>query len=237
MSPPEPKPLPALPAPGLALHSPNYIAQTPTLLLVKESSGNWSTKNALTVTRQGGAFLEGREEQRREMVFRTPSGHEVLRVKKQVHEWSGRGEEYHGMRPDGSRAWHVKLHRGLTGTDYRMWSSWLVVAGRHMQVLTLPGLTIFPTPRAEQTMLVKNKVLEQEKGVLWNGYVVTTMSMHQKWKHLHREDLLNIAPGMDILLALGVCYVRYDKQKTDAKTASDSVDTVNATVDAAAGAS
>lgn len=217
MSPPEPKPLPALPAPGLALHSPNYIAQTPTLLLVKESSGNWSTKNALTVTRQGGAFLEGREEQRREMVFRTPSGHEVLRVKKQVHEWSGRGEEYHGMRPDGSRAWHVKLHRGLTGTDYR--------------------LTIFPTPRAEQTMLVKNKVLEQEKGVLWNGYVVTTMSMHQKWKHLHREDLLNIAPGMDILLALGVCYVRYDKQKTDAKTASDSVDTVNATVDAAAGAS
>ena len=75
-------------------------------------------KNALTITQQGAPYLEAREEQRREMVFRTPQGEEVLRVVKQIHKWSGRGEEYHGMRPDGSEAWHVKLHRGLTGTDY-----------------------------------------------------------------------------------------------------------------------
>ncbi|KAF1968088.1 hypothetical protein BU23DRAFT_541632 [Bimuria novae-zelandiae CBS 107.79] len=202
MSPPPPSPLPALPAPGITLHSPHYIAHDPTLLHLKESSGNWSNKYAVTITQQGAPYLEAREEQRREMVFRTTAGEEVLRVVKQVHKWCGRGEEYHGMRPDGSEAWHVKLHRRLTGTDYR--------------------LTIFPTPYDEQTMLVQNKVLEQEKGILWNGYVAATMSMHEKWKHMHREDILNIAPGMDILLALGVCYVRYDKQQTDAKTAAAS---------------
>lgn len=53
------------------------------------------------------------------MVFRTPTGAEVLRVVKQAHKWSGRGEEYHGMRPEGSEAWRVKLRRGLTGTEYR----------------------------------------------------------------------------------------------------------------------
>ena len=47
---------------------------------------------------------------------------EVLRVVKQVHTWSGKGSEYHGMRPDGSEAWHVKLHKGWSGTEYRMCS-------------------------------------------------------------------------------------------------------------------
>ncbi|KAL1608075.1 hypothetical protein SLS60_003014 [Paraconiothyrium brasiliense] len=216
MSPPLPTSLPPLPAPGLVFHNANYLAQTPVLLLVKESPSNWSGRYALTITHQGAPYLEAREEQRREMVFRTPTGEELLRVVKQVHKWSGRGEEYHGMRPDGSEAWHVKLHRGMKGTDYR--------------------LTVFRTPYAEETMLVQNKVLEQDKGILWNGFVVATMSMHEKWKHLHREDLVNVAPGMDILLALGVCFVRYDKQKTDAKTAAANANAANAGSSAAAAA-
>jgi hypothetical protein len=30
------------------------------------------------------------------------------------------------------------------------------------------------------------------------------MSQHKKWSHMHRIDIVNVAPGMDILLALGV---------------------------------
>lgn len=82
-------------------------------------------------------------------------------------------------------------------------------------MLTCADLTVFPTQYEEETLLVQNKVLGQDKGIIWNGCVVATMSMHERWSHMHREDLVNIAPGMDILLALGVCYVRYDKQKTD----------------------
>ena len=87
-------------------------------------------------------------------------------------------------------------------------------------MLTRSGLTIFPSPYEEQTLLVQKKVLGQDKGILWNGHVAATMALHEQWKHFHREDLVNVAPGMDILLALGVCYVRYEKQKTDAAIAA-----------------
>ncbi|KAJ4288929.1 hypothetical protein N0V90_011270 [Kalmusia sp. IMI 367209] len=216
MSPPPPSQLPPLPSPGFILHHPAFVAQVPTLLHIKESNSVWTCKAALTITQQGALYLEGREEKRREMVFRTPQGEEVLRVVKQIHKWSGRGEEYHGMRPEGSEAWHLKLHRGMRGTEYK--------------------LTTFPTITESQTMLVQNKVLDQEKGILYDGHVVATMSSFEKWKHVHREDLLNIAPGMDILLALGVSYVRYDKQKTDAKMAAGNASAANASSSAAAAA-
>jgi len=57
----------------------------------------------------------------------------------------------------------------------------------------------------------------QDKGVMYNGHVVATMSHHEQWGHMRREELVNVAAGMDILLALGLCYVRYDKQLTDQK--------------------
>lgn len=45
------------------------------------------------------------------------------------------------------------------------------------------------------------------------------MSRHELWSHVNRLDLIYVAPGMDILLALGVAWVRVDKQAKEAKTA------------------
>jgi hypothetical protein len=42
-----------------------------------------------------------------------------------------------------------------------------------------------------------------------------TISQHEKWSHVTREYVVHVAPGMDILLALGVAWVRADKQKQD----------------------
>jgi len=114
MAPPPPT-LPPLPQPGLAVHSPLWIAQNQTILLFKEKNG-WRT--GFTASISGQPYLEAKEEHHKEMYFRTPQGEEVLKIVKQSHKWSGRGDEYHGLRPDGSEAWHVKLHRGLKGTDY-----------------------------------------------------------------------------------------------------------------------
>jgi len=83
-----------------------------------------------------------------------------------------------------------------------------------------PGLTIQPTAYDKRTLQVENKVLGQGKGIIHNGQVVVTMSHHEFWSHLRREEIVNVAAGMDILLALGMCYVRYDKQLTDQKIAN-----------------
>ena len=118
---PTPAALPPLPQPGLPVHNDySFLAQAPTLLLLKDNP-TWSTKSALTITHSGAPYLDAKEEGRRQMVFRTPQGQEVLRVVKEEHKWSGRGSEYNGMRPDGSAAWHVKLHHGLSGTDYSLY--------------------------------------------------------------------------------------------------------------------
>ena len=98
-------------------------------------------------------------------------------------------------------------------------------------------LTVFPTLHDAQTLLVQNKVLGEDKGVMWNGHVVCTISKHEAWSHMRKEDLLNIAPGMDILLAVGIAYVRYDKQKTQAKIVSSNAQAANAASAAAATAS
>lgn len=58
----------------------------------------------------------------------------------------------------------------------------------------------------------------QEKGILIDGTPVATMSRHEPWSHIARHDLVHVAPGMDILLALGVNWIRADKQKQDAET-------------------
>jgi hypothetical protein len=66
---------------------------------------------------------------------------------------------------------------------------------------------------------VQNKVQGAGRGILINGQPGATMRRHEEWKHVHRIDLISVAPGMDILLALGVNWIRADKQKQDTKTA------------------
>lgn len=56
--------------------------------------------------------------------------------------------------------------------------------------------------------------------VLLDGHTLVSMTHKEPWKHVRREDVFNVAGGVDMLLALGMCFVRYDKQATDAKIAA-----------------
>jgi hypothetical protein len=81
-------------------------------------------------------------------------------------------------------------------------------------------LTVVPflsSPDAPHKLLIRNKVLGQEKGILLNGSPVATMSQQGQWSSVHRQDVIHVAAGMDILLALGVNWVRVDKQAADDK--------------------
>lgn len=79
-------------------------------------------------------------------------------------------------------------------------------------------LQLYGEAEANQ-LVVENKILSADKGVLLNGHPACTMSRHETWKHLYRRDIINVAPGMDVLLALGVAWIRTDKQKQDEKAA------------------
>lgn len=80
-------------------------------------------------------------------------------------------------------------------------------------------MTINDPQAGSNKLTVANKVGGAEKGILVNGQPGATFSRHEEWKHMHRMDLINVAPGMDILLALGVNWIRTDKQKADSKAA------------------
>lgn len=156
-------------------------------------------------------------------MFRDERGEEVLRVVKKVHKWSGR-VEYSGV-VEGREVWGVRVHRGMRGVGYsKLIHGYTFTVYVYMYVyvytsskkkLTSSDLTIFPTPDEEDAILVENNVLGQEMGMLYRGNVVANMSMHEKWKHLRREDVLNVAAGMDVLLAVGMCFVRIDREEGD----------------------
>ncbi|KAJ4364488.1 hypothetical protein N0V83_009082 [Neocucurbitaria cava] len=188
-----------LPQPGLPIF-PGFTAQKPCTFLMK-GQDLWSNKASFLISHAspsgeaGAAFLEIREREKNQISFLTTGGggdgdgREVMRIVKKCHSgWSKSksGTEYHGLRGDGTEAWCLKLHSGWSGTDF---------AGHDIQV--------------------QNKILGQEKGILMDGNPVATMSRHEAWSHMARHDLIHVAPGMDILLALGVNWVRADKQKRD----------------------
>lgn len=45
--------------------------------------------------------------------------------------------------------------------------------------------------------------------------MVAETSRCGEWKHLRREDHVYVAPGFDILVAIGVAFIRVDKQSED----------------------
>jgi hypothetical protein len=76
---------------------------------------------------------------------------------------------------------------------------------------------------AQNRVVVQNKVNGADKGILINGMPGATMSIHKAYTTMHRTDLINVAPGMDILLALGINWIRADKQASDAKAVASAV--------------
>ncbi|KAH6614093.1 hypothetical protein C7974DRAFT_404495 [Boeremia exigua] len=144
----------------------------------------------------GAVLMRIDEEEKKTIVFRMPNGQEAMRITKQVHLWSGKSPEYHGYAPDGRKLWHLSLKSGLLKTTY--------------------DLTLEPSGPVTSSVEVKKTATSGDLGLLVNNCLAVTISKPNifKWR---RENVVNVAPGMDILLALGLNWIRYDKQDMDAK--------------------
>ncbi|KAJ8118360.1 hypothetical protein OPT61_g626 [Boeremia exigua] len=192
--------------PGLVLF-PGYTAQRSEVFFVKAESGS-STKERYQVSfasqtgGPGAPLMRIEEEEKRTLVFRMPNGQEAMRIVKQVHKWTGKSPEYHGYAPDGSKLWHLTLKSGLLKTKYDLT---LVSSDPHLPLVE-----------------VRNKTANGDLGVIVNDLLAMSITKPNmlKWR---RENVVNVAPGMDILLALGLNWIRYDKQSMDAKAIEQGV--------------
>lgn len=52
--------------------------------------------------------------------------------------------------------------------------------------------------------IAKIDTLIAKKGILLDGNPVVAMGQQGFWKNTHREDVVHVAPGMDVVLALAV---------------------------------
>ncbi|KAF2631101.1 hypothetical protein BU25DRAFT_333315 [Macroventuria anomochaeta] len=193
--------LAALPQPGLVLF-PGFTAQRPETFFVKCDSGSstmahYQVSFASPTGGPGAPLMRINEEEKKTIIFRLLNGQEAMRIVKQVHNWSGKSPEYHGYAPDGRKLWHLSLKSGLLKTKYVL--TWEPGSGSCM-------------PSVE----IENKTSSGDLGLLVNGSLAMTVTKPNilKWR---RENVVNVAPGMDILLALGLNWIRYDKQSMDAK--------------------
>ncbi|KAH9880342.1 hypothetical protein IAQ61_000633 [Plenodomus lingam] len=222
-----------MPPPGLMVYR-GFMAEQPETFLFK-SRDLWSSKASFSISRATPSgevlapFLDLKEGPRDNVVFRTLDGYEVMRIIRNRRSWSGKGAKYYGMRGE-EEIWQLRLVRGLKGTSYGMLGSQLssqrfniylcnghVFGGMFTYGLVLE-LDIHDRAAYGWRVEVHNKVQGQEKGILVEGNPVSTMSRFQEWKHISRQDIVHVAPGMDIMIALGVAWIRADKQEQDTQT-------------------
>jgi hypothetical protein len=67
--------------------------------------------------------------------------------------------------------------------------------------------------------IAKIDTMNARKGIVLDGNPVVATGQQGFWSHTHREDVVHVAPGMDIILALAVNWVKID-QENDAAGAS-----------------
>jgi hypothetical protein len=72
------------------------------------------------------------------------------------------------------------------------------------------------TSLSRHSIKIESKVLSANKEILLDGQPVVTLRQQGSLSHIHREDVVSIAPGMDIILALSVNWVKIDKEHSDA---------------------
>lgn len=80
----------------------------------------------------------------------------------------------------------------------------------------MTDLTLEPSGPYVPPIEVENKTSSGGLGLLVYGCLAMSSTKPNilKWR---RENVVNVAPGMDILLALGLNWILYDKQDMDAK--------------------
>lgn len=80
-------------------------------------------------------------------------------------------------------------------------------------------LTLQDASLSKHLIKIENKVLGAEKGILLDGVPVVTMGQQGFWSRIHREDVVTVASGMDMVLALAVNWIKIDKENDDAAAA------------------
>ncbi|CAI6336223.1 unnamed protein product [Periconia digitata] len=188
--------LPPLPQPGVPLIN-GFIARKPETFFMQEEKILTFKDDFLVSFASGQEFLKVSRLNRKEISFRTIKGQEVMRIMKQKHSFSGRGSEYRGVRPDGTEAFYLKLERGLIRTGY--------------------DLTAYPSPNQRLPMPIEKGVMGKSAAVMLNGQPAVTFKDGSDWKHARSQCHIDVAPGMDIILAIAVNWIRYDKKVEDRK--------------------
>ncbi|KAF2193432.1 hypothetical protein K469DRAFT_618525 [Zopfia rhizophila CBS 207.26] len=188
--------------PGFTLIS-GFIAKQPETFITKERD-TWKWKeNSYIVTRPtptgkpGEPFIQILSENRKEMSFKTMDGQVVMRIAKENPML--RSPIYHGMSPAGDEIWTLALKSGLMSTQY--------------------NITMQDASLSKHSIKIQNEVLGAQKGILLDGIPVATMGQRGSWSHTHREDVVTVASGMDIVLALAVNWIKIDKENDDAAAA------------------
>ncbi|KAF2122234.1 hypothetical protein BDV96DRAFT_461418, partial [Lophiotrema nucula] len=175
-----------LPQPGLTVFH-GYTAHKFESIVIKETMKHFLKEHYEVSFQSGHMFLEITQDTKRgDMVYKeTMTGVEVMRI---VRE----GKNFKGVGSDGFVRWEVKLKKHfLGGIDYY--------------------LTIHPYPNVTVPLEVRQKALGQDKAIFWNGTAVATMSRKGELEHFRRREMVYVAPGMDMLVALGVAWIRIDK--------------------------
>ncbi|PVH92226.1 hypothetical protein DM02DRAFT_605627 [Periconia macrospinosa] len=187
-----------LPQPGLIVF-PGFIAQKPESFFMQEEKV-WTLSDSLLVSfASGEPFMKVKCPSRKETVFCTTQGQEVLRITKRKHHFTGKGSEYRGIRPDGSEAFYLALQRKLTETGY--------------------DLTVNPISSQTLPLAIQKNVMGQSAVIMVNGSPAAGFKDGNGWTHMRSQFEIHVAPGMDILLALAVNWVRHDKHMEDQKAA------------------
>jgi hypothetical protein len=168
----------------------------------------------------GAPFLQIKEEETDVILFRTMEGQEAMRVNVERHNIKLK-TEYRALRSADAKAiWDIELKISWRipkwGTSSRFSSSLIprLSASSPDQRASLLDLTIHDKYLENQNIEFEKDVAGEEKGLVANGNPVMTVSRHAKWAHRHAEWVVHVAPGMDLLLALGMAWIRTDQQKT-----------------------
>ncbi|RYN48279.1 hypothetical protein AA0120_g2915 [Alternaria tenuissima] len=190
--------LPPMPLPGLII-VPGWTAQhQETFLMKNEDTPKGKCQSLVSYLtpegKAGAPFLQIKEEESDVILFRTMEGQEAMRINVERHNIKLK-TEYRALRSADAKAiWDVHLR-----------ISWRVPKW---------DLTVHDKYLETQNIEFEKDVAGEEKGLLANGNPIMTVSRHAKWAHRHAEWEVHVAPGMDLLLALGMAWIRSDQQKT-----------------------